>query len=241
MTTVAIHQPQYMPWLPYIAKAAAVDTFGFMDDVQFQKNGVQNRNQIKTSKGATWLTVPVRASLSSTIAETAIADARWPAKHLRAIEQSYAKAPWRDEVLAGLQPILTEQTDNLADLNIRVCTWMFEWLGLQPKLVRSSQWHSAASREERVIELCRYTGASVYLSGRGAGVYQHATHFEHNGISLMYQTWSDKPYKQVHPRVGFVPHLSAIDAFMNLGVDGTRELLAACTLPAVPASELTLP
>lgn len=241
LTTVAIHQPQYLPWLPYLAKVAAADTFVFLDDVQFQKNGVQNRNQIKTAQGATWLTVPVRASLSATIAETTTADARWPARHLRAIEQNYARAPWRDEVLSGLQPILSEPTDNLAELNIRVCTWMFNWLGLSARLVRSSQWPSAATREERVIELCRNTHARAYLSGRGASVYQRATHFDEHGISLMYQTWSGKSYEQVHPRAGFIPHLSAIDAFMNLGADGTRALLTACTLPAVPESELPQP
>lgn len=238
MTTVAIHQPQYLPWLPYLAKIAAADTFVFMDDVQFQKNGVQNRNQIKTAQGATWLTVPVRASLSGTIVDTAIADARWPTKHLRAIEQNYAKAPYRDEVLAGLQPILTEPMDTLGELNIRVCTWMCGWLGLTADLVRSSAWPSEATREERVIELCRHAGASVYLSGRGASVYQDSAHFEQHGISLTYQTWSGKAYEQVHPRAGFVPHLSAIDAFMNLGADGTRALLAECMLPAIPASEL---
>ena len=47
---VSIHQPQYMPWLPYFSKIASCDTFVFLDDVQFQKNGIQNRNQLKNSQ-----------------------------------------------------------------------------------------------------------------------------------------------------------------------------------------------
>ena len=44
---VAIHQPQYHPWINYYIKIAKADIFVFLDDVQFQKNGLQNRNKIK--------------------------------------------------------------------------------------------------------------------------------------------------------------------------------------------------
>src|SRR5262249_2175495 len=57
MTTVAIHQPQYLPWAPLLAKAAACDVWVHLDSVPFQKNGVQNRNRIKTPQGPCWLTV----------------------------------------------------------------------------------------------------------------------------------------------------------------------------------------
>ena len=57
---LAIHQPQYMPWLGYLAKWAAADLFVFLDTVQYEKNGWQNRNRIKTRDGVRWLTVPVQ-------------------------------------------------------------------------------------------------------------------------------------------------------------------------------------
>ena len=31
---LAIHQPQYLPWLGYLAKWAAADAFVFLDTVQ---------------------------------------------------------------------------------------------------------------------------------------------------------------------------------------------------------------
>ena len=56
---VSIHQPQYLPWFPYIQKIISSDLFIFLDSVDFQKNGLQNRNKILTSNGPAWLTVPV--------------------------------------------------------------------------------------------------------------------------------------------------------------------------------------
>ena len=60
---VGIHQPHYLPWLPYFIKIAKCDIFIVLDNVDFQKNGLQNRNQIKTDKGYQWLTVPVEHKL----------------------------------------------------------------------------------------------------------------------------------------------------------------------------------
>ena len=56
---VAIHQPQYLPWLGYFDKMLKADVFCYLDNVQYKKNEWQNRNRIKTAMGWQWLTVPV--------------------------------------------------------------------------------------------------------------------------------------------------------------------------------------
>jgi hypothetical protein len=97
---LSIHQPGYMPWLGYFYRIAQSDRFVYLDTVQFERNSFINRNRIKTAKGPMWLTVPVclQDHFGKTIAETEI-DARqdWKRKHLRSIEQSYARA-------AGFRP-----------------------------------------------------------------------------------------------------------------------------------------
>ena len=57
---VAIHQPQYMPWLGYFHKMDKADIFIHLDTVQFRRNEFQNRNRIKAVNGWHWLTVPVK-------------------------------------------------------------------------------------------------------------------------------------------------------------------------------------
>ena len=64
---VSIHQPQYLPWDNFFRKIKKSDYFIYLDNVEFQKNGLQNRNQIKTASGSTWLTVPVKHNLGQKI------------------------------------------------------------------------------------------------------------------------------------------------------------------------------
>ena len=222
---VAIHQPQYLPWLPYCDKAASCDVFVYLDSVQFQKNGVQNRNQIKTAAGATWLTVPVHASISRTIRETTLADEPWRRKHLRALELNYARAPHsylKDE----LREVLEREWDNLADLNIATTEWLFRHLRIQCQRVRASSLAVTGAGDDLVLNICRDLGTTEYLSGVGARGYQNEGKFRDAGIHLRYQCYRNQPYSQCFPEVGFIPDLSAIDAVLNLGSGARRIMLA---------------
>ena len=64
---IGIHQPQFLPWLPYFLKIEACDYFVFLDIVDYQKNGLQNRNQIKSINGKQWLTIPIKNKLGQKI------------------------------------------------------------------------------------------------------------------------------------------------------------------------------
>ena len=103
MTTVAIHQPHYLPWLGYLAKWAAADVFVFLDTVQYTKNGWQNRNRIKTATGPRWLTVPVHARLGMPLDAVMVASGQpWHTRHRRAIEHAYAGARYLDTHRAAI-------------------------------------------------------------------------------------------------------------------------------------------
>lgn len=60
---IAIHQPNFCPWLPYFYKMAACDKFIILGHVQFEKNGFQNRYNV----GETWVTKPVQGGLVNII------------------------------------------------------------------------------------------------------------------------------------------------------------------------------
>ncbi|MEC8198310.1 MAG: WbqC family protein, partial [Pseudomonadota bacterium] len=51
---VAIHQPNYFPWLGYFRKMIEADVFIFLDDVQFSKGSYTNRVGIRSGSGRRW-------------------------------------------------------------------------------------------------------------------------------------------------------------------------------------------
>ena len=58
---VAIHQPEFAPWLGYFHKMHSADVYVFLDNVQFKKRYFENRNYLRdsTKDEKVWLTIPV--------------------------------------------------------------------------------------------------------------------------------------------------------------------------------------
>ena len=79
MKKVAIIQSNYIPWKGYFDIINMVDEFFILDDVQYTKRDFRNRNKIKTPKGVSWITIPVKVKdrYHQKINETMIADKSW--------------------------------------------------------------------------------------------------------------------------------------------------------------------
>ncbi len=222
---VAIHQPQYLPWIPYVDKADQADVFVYLDTVQFARRGVQQRNQIKSCHGPQWLSVPVNAGRETAIKDVLIAENPWLKSHIRSLSMNYARSAHAEEV-EELAEILTVPRTHLVDLNIAVTEWIFEKLGVKARRVRASELGVEGTKQNLMISITKAVGGRVYLSGRGASVYQAATDFLEHDLELKYQTYCNVPYPQCFPETGFCPDLSAVDLIFNTGRRG-REILQA--------------
>ena len=149
---VAVHQPQYLPWLGYLAKWAAADVFVFLDTVQYEKNGWQNRNRIRTADGAHWLTVPVHARLGTPIREVSVDTTQpWRARHLRAIEHAYARAPHLPAYRDGLRALLDTEWARLAPLTVASAEWLALAAGIATPARPGVSWPSARPWAPRPI------------------------------------------------------------------------------------------
>lgn len=82
-----------------------------------------------------------------------------------------------------------------------------------------------------MIELTKAVGGTTYLSGNyAAGAYQEEEKFPQAGVELRYQDFEHPTYPQpVEPPVH---GLSIVDALMNCGVAGTRELVEQTAVAA---------
>lgn len=215
---LAIHQPQYWPWPRYLHKALTADVFVYLDTVQFGKNGLQNRNQIKTAQGPLWLTLPVAQKLGQSIRETRLADPRAPGKHFKTLAASYAKTPGFARWKAELDSVLTPPSDSLCDLAIATTEWMLAKLGAANRRLRASELPDldpAWQASKLVAGLCRTLGARVYLTGRGALEYMEAADFAAAGCAVEVQTWQPFTYLQAPAGTAFAPDLSTLDLLLN--------------------------
>jgi len=217
VTTVAIHQPHYLPWLGYLAKWAAADVFVFLDTVQYEKNGWQNRNRIKTPAGPRWLTVPVHARLGAPIDEVTV-DTRqpWPARHLRAIEDAYARAPHLACHREAIGRLYATRWERLAPLAAASAEWLARAVGVQtPARLASSLGVMVADPTARLVALCEAVGADTYLAGRDGARYMDAGRLEASGIQVLYQEYKHPEYPQLHGE--FAPNLSGLDLLLTHG------------------------
>jgi len=210
---VAIHQPQYFPWSPYAHKVMSADIFVYLDTVQFSKNGVQNRNQIKTASGPLWLTLPVKHEFGRSISETRIVDLRAIEKHWKTLVANYSRTPgfirWQDE----LKSLLHTETESVAEIAIASTEWMLEKLGIETKRVRASELAGIeGSASTLVASICKSLGADEYFTGTGALSYLNPADFD---CGIMVQQWRPFEYEQAHPSAGFVPDLSTLDLLLN--------------------------
>jgi len=231
---VAIHQPQYLPWLGYLAKRAAADVFIYLDTVQYEKNGWQNRNRIKTKDGPRWLTVPVHARLGTPIRDVTI-DTRqpWRARHRQTIEQAYRAAPHFTRYARALDLLYDKEWEALAPLAVATADWLAEAFGIAtPVHVASELTVDAEDPTARLIALCRAVGGDTYLAGRDGARYMDVSQFEAAGISVLYQQYSHPTYAQEHGN--FVPSLSGLDLLLIHGDAALGTLIEGNAWSPVP-------
>lgn len=216
---VAIHQPQYLPWLPYLMKIEESDVFILLDTVDFQKNGLQNRNQIKTAQGPHWLTVPVRQQLGQKIRDVKI-DNRldWRRKHWQTIQQCYRKALFFNAYEKDLEALYAREWTGLNEINMELTSLMLRWLNIRTPIMRSSQMKATGAASELVLSLCLEAGATCYLSGMGGKNYLERQSFADAGVEIVYRpSVLPEAYPQLFPQAGFINHLSALDIVLNCG------------------------
>ncbi|HYC02680.1 MAG TPA: WbqC family protein [Azospirillaceae bacterium] len=231
---VAIHQPNFMPWLGLFHRLARVGRFVVFDHVQAMGGrSWLSRNRIMVGGEAHWLTVPVRKAgrLGQRIDEVEIDhSADFGRKHLRTLELSYRKAPHAAPVLEMLADLYGRQHRLIADFNLAFTRAVCAALGLRVEFLHSSALAAAdpslaaAAGNELVLRICQAAGADEYVSGSGCLDFIRPESFEAAGIAFHFQRFDPPVYPQQGSR-SFVSHLSVVDALCNLGPDGVRALI----------------
>ena len=232
MNSVVISQPMFFPWVGMIEQIRLCDVFVHYDDVQFSKGSFFNRVQIKTPNGISWLTVPLKdVKLGQNINETLIdSTPNWRRKHLDLLKQSYAKAPFKTEMLELVSSVYDRGHLDLAQFSADSIETVCRYFGLDQgrEFLWSSQLDVPGESTDRVLAIVQQLGGQTYVTGHGARHYFGHELAESLGIAVEYIDYRKTPYPQLHGE--FSPFVSVLDLIANVGRDGLK-FIHSTTLP----------
>jgi hypothetical protein len=224
---VVILQPSYIPWRGVFDQIQRADLFVFYDDVQYDKRGWRNRNQIKTPHGKQWLTIPVYSRGAQTqnipIHQIQIVwETPWNEIHLKAIQQSYSRAPYFEQYLPLLETFFQRHDELLANFTIDFTIALARELGnTHTRFIRSSEIGSInGQKTDRLVQILQAVGATHYISGPSAQDYIEQEKFENAGITLEYMQYDYPEYSQPYPP--FDPYVSVLDLLFMTGSEAPR-------------------
>lgn len=214
---VAVHQPQYLPWIGYFDKMRRADVFCYLNDVQYKKNEWQNRNRIKTAQDWQWLTVPVRYRFPEKINEVEINNkTRWCKKHLQALKTNYSRAPYFKAYTSIFEDTFSSEWELVSELNIHLIERLKDALQMKEKpTIISSELTLREEPTDRLIDICKALGADTYLAGQGGADYLDTARFAENGLNVIMQDFKHPVYPQLFN--DFKSHLSIVDLLFNCG------------------------
>jgi len=221
---IAILQSNYIPWKGYFDIINSVDEFVIYDDVQYTRRDWRNRNKILTPKGLHWITIPVKVkgNYFQNINETQISDKEWAHKHWNYLLQYYKKAPYFSLYRKIFQNLYFECTDDLlSNINYKFITAINNILGISTPLKWSSEYNACGNPSERLLDICKKTGTSTYLSGSSAKAYLDIDLFAKKGVTVEWVDYKDYPeYTQMH--TPFEHGVTVLDLIFNEGPNATK-------------------
>jgi hypothetical protein len=145
----------------------------------------------------------VRRRAGQLIRDAELADDAWRRKHLASLRQHLPRAA---EIVA---PVFAQPWTHLAPLNVALAAAVADALEIDTPTRTSTSLGVPSHGSERILDLCRATGADVYLTGHGGAGYLEHERFEAEGVEIRYLDYDLSPYAQPHGP--FDPYVTALD------------------------------
>lgn len=222
---ISIMQPTYLPWLGYFELMYNCDIFVFLDDVQFVKKTWHHRNKLKSVNGELLLTVPIlsKGKYKQYIKDVVIDnESPWMRKHLKTIIINYCKASFFNKYIQRLESIYSFNYQKLIDLNLAIIEFLKQEIGIDTKIICSSDLNVNGFKNDKIISICKSLKADILYNTWGAKEILDLELFDKNGIKLILQEYKHPVYRQLNGN--FISHLSALDLLLNEG-DKSLEII----------------
>jgi hypothetical protein len=229
MSTVSVHQPNFMPWLKLLDKILASDIYVAYDTVQYTKSEFHSRQKVMSNNGPVWLSVPlVHLRGTRQLIKDIRIENRQPFRyrHLKTLRKNYGSSPYFGEVYSLIDDVYEREHERLVDLNVDLIHAICSYLEADVRIVRASTVPHDGDKTDRIVEMVRNVGGSEHLTSTFGGDHQEGLdwrRFQEVGIPVRSQCFDHPEYEQ--PGHGFTTGLAAVDMLFACG-RRTGEILA---------------
>jgi len=218
---VSVNQPAYMPWLGYFERVLISDTHVVLDDVQFEKNSMINRNNVLLNGSKVMLTIPLltKGKFQNLPIRAVQIDCgqKWIRKHLATIQQGYSKTPFFEDFFPYLEQFYDDinGAETLGLVLRKNLEFIVDYLEIETDIIYSSDLEYEGRKSELVLDICQRVGATEYISGPFGRDYLDMDSFRGENIDVSFHDYNHPTYSQ--KSTNFVPKLSVIDLIFNHG------------------------
>ena len=234
MTSLAIMQPYFFPYIGYFQLINLVDKWVVLDNVQHIRRGWINRNRVLSpnlDKGWRYINVNlVKNSVDALINEMVISDTvNW--KDIILGKLSYyrnIKAPYYSQTIELVRKSIRNSTNHLVTLNMSILEIITDYIGINFNYSICSQesfdLSSVSEPDDWAFEISKQMSISTYINSIGGASFFKKEKFLNEGINIKFLKTDEVIYKQ-SKRTSFVSFLSIIDMLMFNSIDAIKDNL----------------
>ena len=226
--TIAIHQPDFMPWLGFFKKVLHSDIFCVLDHVVNNPRDSAfwcRRVKIMLNGKEHWLSIPIKKEKGVVVKPINTMELGENKKALKQIYSAYGKAEYYDDYKYLVEDYFNSDINSLVKRNMNFIEEGLNLLEYNGELVYSSSIvDDKLTSNNMLVKLVKELGGNTYLAGDGATGYQENEIFSSNNVQVIYNNFSTLEYTQAGNN-NFMGGLSVIDALFNIGATRTKELI----------------
>lgn len=226
---IAIHQPEFMPWMGFFYKMEKAEEYILLDHVQFKKRYFENRNRVVSPKGVVeYITVPVIGKDKSLqpINVVEIDNSKvWKKKILNKLRHYYGKAPFFQNNFFHLEDlIINYEYQKLLSVNMMAINFFRKKLDISTPMKYSSNLNiNSYNGTDLILQICLQSKADVYLCGQSGYNYLDIEQFNNHGIEIEWLDYKCPHYRQICNQ--FISNLSTIDLLFNKGPESFQIIM----------------
>jgi hypothetical protein len=223
---LGVMQPYFLPYIGYFQLIAAVDIFVVYDNIEYTKKGWINRNRMLRNGSDAVFSLPLKkGSDSLCVVDRHLSSDFKREKLLAKFAGAYRKAPHYERTFDLLSKLLRYPNSNLFDYLWHSVVCINEHLGIDTKLLASSQVsidHDLRS-QDKILALCQEIGATAYVNPMGGrGLYSRS---DFGAVKVDLQFLKTRPTKYSQFEEQFVPWLSIVDVLMFNELEEAKALV----------------